>query len=415
MNLSRTTNDKSADAINRTSTSPLIEETALVEEARLITLLRAWGISYLTGGLPEQSLTTQAAEQASTPTFLQQLARCNNVRVRDATISLLLLHPELAEAMQTAIQQSSLEDGETLIVLTLATLYLQRVWWYRLALVMGRIPDFPEEPFTSLWRSRHLPPPTAHCGKWGLLALEKAEQRRCGLPLTFNGDWQNQVHHLLLQEEARKHPAPALHLLADQDHNQYVEDLEREEQELDMSMRPNVDRQRIERFLTELGRRFRQPGRLYLVGGAALVHAGIRPGTSATTQDIDIEVASGDMYQTINQLKQQLQINVEFASPGDFIPLPRDWQSLSRYAGRYGNIDVFYFDFYSIALSKIDRGNSRDLQDVALLLQKQVITLQELDHAAQEVTAQMGKGNYKRLDPDTFLTRYQAIRQHLQP
>jgi hypothetical protein len=410
MDLSRATNDKSADAINRVPPS-----SALVEEAELITLLQAWGISYLTGGLPEQSLTSQAAERESAPELLRRLARCNNVRVRDATISLLLLHPELAEAMQIAIRQSSLEDGEMLIVLTLATLYLQRIWWYRLALAMGRMPTFPAEPFASLWRSRHLPSPVAHCGRWGLLALEKAEQRRSSLPLTFSGDWQNQVHHLLLQEEARQHPAPALHLLADQNNNQCVEDLAREEKELDMSMRPNVDRQCIERFLTELGRHFRQTGRLYLVGGAALVHAGIRPGISATTQDIDIEVASGDMYQTINQLKQQLQINVEFASPGDFIPLPRNWQNLSRYAGRYGSIDVFYFDFYSIALSKFNRGNSRDLQDVALLLQKQAITLQELDSAAQEVAAQMGKGNYKRLDPNAFLTRYQAIRQHLQP
>ena len=182
-----------------------------------------------------------------------------------------------------------------------------------------------------------------------------------------------------------------------------------------MSMRPNVDRQTIERFLTELGRHFRQQGRLYLVGGAALIHSGVRPGSSATTEDIDLEVASGDMYQTINQLKQQLNINVEFASPGDFIPLPRNWQNLSRYVGRYGSIDVFYFDFYSIALSKIDRGNTRDLQDVALLLQQQVITLSELDRAAQEVAGQMGKGNYKRLDPNAFLARYHAIRQHLNP
>jgi hypothetical protein len=170
-----------------------------------------------------------------------------------------------------------------LIVLTLATLYLQRMWWYRLALALGRMPAFPEEPFISLWRSRQLPPPTAYCGRWGLLALEKTEQHRCGLPLTFSGDWQNQLHHLLLQEEARKRPAPALHLLANQDNYQCVEDWAREEKELDMSMRPNVDRQSIERFLTELGRRFRQNGRLYLVGGAALVHAGIRPGISATT------------------------------------------------------------------------------------------------------------------------------------
>ena len=182
-----------------------------------------------------------------------------------------------------------------------------------------------------------------------------------------------------------------------------------------MSMRPNIDRQGIERFLTELGRQFHQSGRLYLVGGAALVHAGIRPGASQTTQDIDLEVGAGDMYQTINQLKQRLQINVEFASPADFIPVPHNWQSLSRFVARYGNIDVFYFDFYSIALSKIERGNTRDLQDVALLLQQQIIMLQELDSAAQDVAAQMGKGNYKRLDPAAFLARYQAIRQHLQP
>lgn len=182
-----------------------------------------------------------------------------------------------------------------------------------------------------------------------------------------------------------------------------------------MSMRPNVDRQAIERFLTELGRQFRQPGRVYLAGGAALVHAGIRPGTSATTQDIDLDVASGDMYQVIHQLKQQLNINVEFASPRDFLPLPHDWQSLSRYVGRYGAIEVFYFDFYSLALSKILRGNTRDVQDVALLLQQQHITLAELDQAAQEVATQMGKGSYKRLDPNDFLARYQAIRQHLHP
>lgn len=181
-----------------------------------------------------------------------------------------------------------------------------------------------------------------------------------------------------------------------------------------MSMRPNVDRPRIEQFLTELGRRFRQAGRLYLVGGAALVHAGICPGASATTQDTDVEITSGDMYQTIGQIKQQLNLNVNFASPGDFIPLPRNWQQLSRFVGRYGKVDVSYFDFYSIALSKIDRGNARDLQDVALLIQQRIVALAELDQAAQEIAGQMGKGSYKRLDAQDFLTRYQAIRPHLQ-
>lgn len=393
--------------------APLPSSSMLDEEARLITLLRAWGISYLTGGLSTLPPAESAADRAGASSLLLRLARCHNSRVRDATISLLLLHPELAEAMQSALQQASPQERETLAVLTLATLYLQRFWWYRLMLALGYPPAFPEESFASLWRARKLPSPAAFGGRWGLLALERREQARSGLPLTFSGDWQNQLHHLLLQEEAKRHPTPAFSLLEALQNDRFPEDAG--EKEVDMSMRPNVDRQTIERFLTELGRHFRQNGRLYLVGGAALIHAGVRPGSSATAQHIYFEVASGDMYQTINRLKQQLNINVEFASPGDFIPLPHNWQSLSRYAGRYGSIDVFYFDFYSIALSKIDRGNTRDLQDVALLLQQQVITLPELDRAAQEVAAQMGKGNYKRLDPDAFLARYHAIRQHLNP
>ncbi len=385
----------------------------MLEEATLITLLRTWGISYLTGGLPALPPIESPADQAAAPSFLLRLVRCSNARVRDAIISLLLLHPDLSEAVHIALGQGSLQEKETLTVLTLATLYLQRFWWYRLTFALGHIPAFPEEPFAVLWRTRHLPPPHAFCGKWGLLALEQAEQERSSLPLSFSGDWHNQIHHLLLQEEAKHYTAPAISLLAASEQDLCNEQVE--EEKLDMSMRPDVNRHTIDRFLTELGHRFRQGGRIYLVGGAALVHAGIRPAVSATTQDIYLDVASGDLYQTVNQLKQSLNINVEFASPGDFIPLPQNWQNRSRYVGRYGAIDVFYFDSYSIALSKIDRGTTRDLQDVVLLLQNQEITLIELDRAAQEVAAQMGKGAYKRLDPDAFLARYHAIRQHLQP
>ncbi len=56
-----------------------------------------------------------------------------------------------------------------------------------------------------LWESRNLPPPSYHYGKYGLLALQEAEQRRTGYPFTFIGDWQNQVDQLLLQEEAKHH------------------------------------------------------------------------------------------------------------------------------------------------------------------------------------------------------------------
>ncbi len=170
----------------------------------------------------------------------------------------------------------------------------------------------------------------------------------------------------------------------------------------------------IEKFLEALGNSFRKPGRLYLAGGAALVHIGLRPGS---TMDIDVAIEASDedeMVTAIRKSVEKMQINVKFASPGDSIPLPAQWMAQARYVGRYGSIDVFYFDFYSLALSKISRGNDRDLIDVQLLLQQKLITLEELDAAYNEVLPGMGKRPYINLNPQRFAERYALVRQKLQ-
>jgi hypothetical protein len=120
-----------------------------------------------------------------------------------------------------------------------------------------------------------------------------------------------------------------------------------------------------------------------------------------------------EMTNVIRQLKDTLKINVKFASPADFIPVPHQWEMNAKYIGRYGTIDVFYFDFCSIALSKIQRGSTRDINDVKLLLQGGFITLQGLDAAYNEILPQVGKRPYHRLDPKQFATRYSAVRQLL--
>ncbi len=374
------------------------------EVDQLISLLRSWGITYLVGLDHTASPSNLQTEQMSPVVLIQRLSRCDEYpRVRDASISLFLLHPELADSVLEALQESEPEVAEQIAVLTLATLYLQRLWSVRLTLALGHRPRFPEQRFAFLWQTRHLPPPTCHYGKWGLLALQEFEQKRTSLPFTFTGDWQNQVDHLLFQEEVKKHRLVDTITLP--------EDEKEDEQECNnnMSMRPSVDKTAIESFLQQLGRTFRKPGRLYLVGGAALVHAGVRPGF---TQDIDIQVSGaneGELIVAIQRLIQQMQINVEFASPADFIPLPSQWEMHAQYAGRYGGVDVFYFDFYSIALSKIERGNSRDIADVKLLVQQGIITLNELDEAYREVLAQLGQGRYPRITPQRFSERYTAV------
>lgn len=376
------------------------------EVDELIDLLRSWGITYLVGLEHDAHPLGPQKERLSPVALIQRLAQCNEYpRVRDASISLFLLHPELADSILEALQESEPVVAEQIAVLTLATLYLQHLWSIRLTLAFGHPPCFPEQPFAFLWRSRNLPPPACHFGKWGLLALEEYEQKRTGLPFTYTGDWQNQMDHLLFQEEAKHHPLMMPPIL--------MENERQNESECVMSMRSSVDKAAIESFLRELGRTFHKPGRLYLVGGAALVHAGVRPGF---TVDIDVQAGGkneGELIVAIQRLIQQMQINVEFASPADFMPLPSGWEMHAQYVGRYGQIDVFYFDFYSIALSKIERGNSRDIADVQLLVQQKIIMLDELDVAYQEVLAQLGQGRYPKLTPQRFTDRYLDTRKLL--
>jgi hypothetical protein len=182
-----------------------------------------------------------------------------------------------------------------------------------------------------------------------------------------------------------------------------------------MSMRQRVGRQEVEQFLIQVGRT-RQPGRLYLTGGAALVHRGIRPGQ---TLDIDIQVTvdPANLTAQIAQLKHKLNINIEFASPGDFIPLPSQWEARSQFIKRYDQVDVFYFDWYSIALSKMQRANQQDVVDVQLLVRQKFVDVTELDQLYQDVLNKIGVPPYDRLLPNLsqqqFSLHYQAVRRLL--
>jgi hypothetical protein len=160
-------------------------------------LLQARGISYLVG----TSEALNEDDKVEPTALLQRLAACGYPLVENACISLFILHPELASAAVEALQQSEESIAEALSVLILATLYLQQWWIFRLTFALGRLPSFPETPFVSLWEDRHLPPPQAGYGLDGLLALQASQQKRYNLPLNVLDDWQNQINHLLLQEE----------------------------------------------------------------------------------------------------------------------------------------------------------------------------------------------------------------------
>ena len=171
----------------------------------LIAILQAQGISYLIGSDEPVEANGGNIEPVH---LIQHLAGCGYPLVENASISLFILHPELAPSVVTALQSSEHEVAENIAVLTLATLYLQRWWVFRLAFALGRLPDFPEDPFVSLWVERSLPAPASGYGRDGLLALQEYQQQRYGAPLNFLDDWQNQINHLLAQEEAYRRELP---------------------------------------------------------------------------------------------------------------------------------------------------------------------------------------------------------------
>jgi hypothetical protein len=176
-----------------------------------------------------------------------------------------------------------------------------------------------------------------------------------------------------------------------------------------MSLRPPVDHDRIELFLKNLGDRFRRPARIYLVGGTTLVFEGLRRQTLDIDLALDVAPADhSDLLQAIRELKDTLSINVEEASPGDFIPLPSGYENRHVFVARFGLLDVLHFDPYSTALSKIERGREQDLADVLSLLRAGRLDWNRLVGYFQEILPRMGVHSLKQ-DPIEFEQNFRAL------
>lgn len=120
-----------------------------------------------------------------------------------------------------------------------------------------------------------------------------------------------------------------------------------------------------------LGAAARSEGTCYLTGGATAVLMGWRD----TTLDVDIKLdpEQDEVLRELPRLKDELELNVELAAPGDFIPLPTGWEERSLPAAREGPLSFRHFDLYSQALAKIERGHTQDLDDVRTMLEQDLV------------------------------------------
>ncbi len=136
-------------------------------------------------------------------------------------------------------------------------------------------------------------------------------------------------------------------------------------------MREVADPERIRAFMRGLGRACRGGARVYLVGGATAVLTGWR----ASTLDVDLKIEGQEdaVLKEVPRLKEELRINVELASPGDFLPELPGWRERSPFIAREGGIDFFHYDYYAQALAKVERGHAQDLQDVRAMLERGLV------------------------------------------
>jgi hypothetical protein len=170
-------------------------------------------------------------------------------------------------------------------------------------------------------------------------------------------------------------------------------------------MREVADRTRIEAFLEALAREAMTSTDVFLVGGTTAVLFGWR----ASTIDIDLVMRpeSDAMLRAIPALKERLQVNVELASPDQFIPVPPGWEERSPIVSRVGRVTFHHYDLVAQALAKIERGHARDLEDVDAMLARGLISAQEVRAMFARMEAELYR--FPAIDPPSFRRAVDAV------
>lgn len=157
--------------------------------------------------------------------------------------------------------------------------------------------------------------------------------------------------------------------------------------------------------MREIGKKARHRSRVYFTGGTTAVLLGWRE----TTIDIDLrfDPEFDELFRALPVLKERLGINLELASPSDFIPLVPGWENRAQFIAREGLIDFYHYDAYSQALSKIERGHDQDLKDVDEMLRRGMIEREKLQSFFLAIEPHLYR--YPAVDPASFAAAVQQI------
>jgi len=116
-----------------------------------------------------------------------------------------------------------------------------------------------------------------------------------------------------------------------------------------------------------------------------------------------VELATKEFEDTLEAVANELQVEIEIIPIAEFIPLPPNTTARHQHVEKFGSIEVFIFDPYSIALSKLARGFETDIQDVLFLLQHNIIKLDILTKFVENVIPVAWDYDIDPHDMETYL------------
>ena len=164
-------------------------------------------------------------------------------------------------------------------------------------------------------------------------------------------------------------------------------------------------------FLEHLGEQYQGSATLYLLGGSALCLLG----SLRVTVDVDYwyDVSSEEeagFKAAVEILAGEMHLDAEDVSLDEFVPLPIGAYERRQLVGRFGDVEVYIFDLYTIALSKIARGFEADLEDVIFLLQGGLIEFAELEQIFKQVLPQASQVD---IIPQEFEDYFAELRRRM--
>ena len=171
-----------------------------------------------------------------------------------------------------------------------------------------------------------------------------------------------------------------------------------------------METDRIQAFLKALGVRYPYSAQLYLLGGSALCLLG----SPRPTLDIDYvgdDLKKDALQRIMEEVAGEMGLDVEAVPIERFIPVPDNKSERSVSVGKFGKIDVYIFDPYSIALSKTDRGFDTDLDDIVFLIRRGFVEFKKLKLIVQDALVQAREYD---LDRANVLAHLQELEMRLE-